>query len=81
MPAAQFVQAVQLAAFEVVLNVPAAHVVQTRSAVAVPAVLAKVPAAQFVHALHDGALIVLLNVPAAHAAHTVSVVAVPGETT
>jgi hypothetical protein len=64
-----------------VLNVPAAHAVQARSAWSEPGVLTAEPAAQFVHAEHEPAFEAMLNCPVAHAAHSRSFVAEPGALT
>ena len=60
-PAAQTVQAVQAAAFVVVLKVePATQAVQALFAVTVHAVLTYVPAAHVEQAVQDAALVVVL---------------------
>ena len=90
-PAADHVlgaHAEQEVAFEVALNVPAAHVLQARSFVAEPAVEAKLPGLQLVHgaqlfapaadhvlgahAEQEVAFELALKVPAAHSAHEAS---------
>jgi hypothetical protein len=63
------VHALQLARLDVALNVPDAHDVHWRSAVALPAVDTYFPAAQLDHAPQLAAFVVVLNVPESHGLH------------
>jgi len=72
---------VQLVAFEVELNAPAAQGAHWRSAVVVPDALTYVPGAHVVQGVQLVAFDVELNVPLVHAAHVRSVVALPSVAT
>lgn len=57
--------------------VPAAHVSQTRSVVAVPDEIAPLPALQVVHLAHEALLLATLKLPAAQTVHFRFAVAEP----